>query len=121
MKQYQINKAYHAMTRLMTVQFPVRIANSIFLLSKQIEPQYEFAIKRERELMEKYNGQVTPDGVIKFMSPDDAGSFKDEADELSNMDVDVTITPITIPYDAIEEQTITPMDIAYLDGFVSFE
>ena len=121
MKQYQINKAYNAMTRLMTVQFPVRIAYSIYMLMKQIEPCYEFDLKRERELVEKYHGSISMDGMITFPSPDDAGLFKDEIDELTNMDVDVRISPISIPYDSLEDQTITPMEIASLEGFVSFE
>lgn len=121
MKQFEINKAYGALTHMANMELPVRVAYDVYMLMKALEPTYKFELERERLLVQKYNGEVSPDGMIKFAAPEDAESFRNEVNELNMMDVEPEYTPITIPYDAMEGHPVTPLEIASLEGFVSFE
>lgn len=121
MKQYQINKAYSALGRLANMQMPVRDARNLYMLSKQLDDAYNFELEQERKLIEKYNGVLTGDGGVTFPNNDEAKKFGEELAELNNLDVEVDFDPVVIPCDVMDEQRVSPFDIACLDGFVTFE
>ena len=131
MKYEHFFNAYDILSKMSGMQFQARDAYRIFRLLKSLEPAYEFGVKREREMVGKYNGVVEQDGSIRFIHGEDAESqrtgeenmrgFVREINELHDMDIDCDFEPITLSYDAFGEQTITPREIALLDGFVSFE
>lgn len=121
MKQYQINAAYNTMRRIAAFQLPVRVSYEIYRLIKRIEPVHEFAAQRERKLLEKYHGTVRPDGSVIFPTQDETVAFRNEIQELNDMEVSEEIAPITISYDAMGDNTLSPTEIACLDGFIAFE
>jgi len=121
MKQYQINRAYGALGRLASMQLPVRDSRNVYMLSKQLEDAYNFELEQEKKLLEKYHGVLDKQGGVTFSNTDDAQGFNEELNELHNIEVEVDFEPVTIQCDAMGNQTITPMDIACLDGFVLFE
>lgn len=121
MKQIQINAAYNVMRRLANLQLPVKRAYELYMLIKQIEPMREFAVTRGKALLEKYHGTLKSDGEFVFPTKDDAQAFGKELNELNNMEVDVNVTPVVMSYDDMSEYTLSPAEIASIDGFVTFE
>ena len=121
MKQYQINRAFGALGRLANMQLPVRDSRNIYMLSRQLENAYNFELEQEKKLIEKYHGTINGDGGVVFQSGEDAAGFNEELAELNNLDIEVEFDQVFINCDAMGNQCITPLDIAYLDGFVTFE
>ncbi len=121
MKQYQINNACNALGRLSNIQLRMRDSRNLYMLSKQLEDAYNFEVEQEKKLIEKYHGEITQGGLVHFPTPTDGDGFKKEIAELNNLDVEVDFDPVTINCDGLDDQLITPHDIACLDGFVIFE
>ncbi|MBQ8619045.1 MAG: hypothetical protein IJ418_16235 [Clostridia bacterium] len=121
MKQYQINRAFGALSRLANLQLPVRDSRNVYMLSKCLEDAYNFELEQEKKLIEKYHGVLGNDGGVVFQNGDDAVGFNSELSELNSLDVEVKFEPVVINCDVMEGQRITPFDIACLDGFVTFE
>lgn len=121
MKQYQINRAFGALGRLANMQLPVRDSRNVYMLSKRLENAYNFELEQEKKLIEKYHGTLSNDGGVVFQNSEDAAGFNAELAELNNLDVEVEFDPVVINCDAMDDQRITPFDIACLDGFVTFE
>ena len=121
MKQYQINKAYSALSRLANMQLPVRDSRNLYMLSKQLDNAYNFELEQEKKLIEKYHGVFTKDGGVTFANSDDSNGFGAELKELNNLEVEVEFDPVVIDCDAMGDQRISPFDVACLDGFVMFE
>ena len=121
MKQYQINKAYSALGRLANMQLPVRDSRNLYMLSKQLDNAYNFELEQEKKLIEKYHGVLTGDGGVTFPNSDETKKFGEELAELNNLEVEVEFDPVVISCDAMEDQRISPFDVACLDGFVMFE
>ena len=120
MKQYLIHRAYTTMSRMWNMQLPVRVAHEIYMLMKKLEPFHSYGIEQERKLVAKYNGEVSADGQILFRNKDDAPLFRSELIEMNDLEVEVEFEPVRIPFDAVAEGTLSPMDICNLDGFVIF-
>lgn len=131
MKQNQINRAYQTLSKMANMQLPVRVAYDLFMMLRQLEPAYKCELELERKLIEKYSGIIQNDGSISFQSLDNTEESMNEArkrvegfgkeiSELNDTEAPIDITPITISYEAMEGQTLTPADMACLDGFVVF-
>lgn len=131
MKHIQFIRAYNALQKISNYDLPVRDAYMVFKLLKEVKLAYEFAAKMERQLIEKYKGQVNDDGSVNFIHGDDEKSksegisnmnkFVAELDELNNTEMDIEFEPIKLSYDAMEGQKISANEIMALDGFVIFE
>ena len=121
MKQYQINKAYAALSRLANMQMPIRDAYNLYMLTEQIKPAYNFELEQERKLIEKYGGTLDQEtGAFIFKDKETTEAFRGEIMELNNLDVDVEFSVVTIAMESLGAQKITPVDIMCLEGFVSF-
>ena len=131
MKYNQFVNAYQTLTRLSGYALPIREAYKVFRLMKDLQPMYEFGEAKEKQLIEKYRGEIKEDGSIGFIHGD---GEKDRAAGVENMrhfiaeigamnetEIEGDFTPITLPYDALGEQKITPNELMALDGFVAFE
>lgn len=131
MKHIQFVKAYRTLQKLSDFSLPVREAFEIFKLTKALQPAHEFAAKMERQLIEKYKGEVNDDGSVNFVHGDDEKSrseginnmnkFVAELDELNDTEMDYEFEPIKLSYDAMDGQKISANEIMALDGFVIFE
>ena len=132
MKYKKFIQAYNVLQKLSNMDFNVKDAFSIYNLQKSLEPVTKFGAERDRALIEKYKGVVGQDVSIKFWESDEdeeekrigtenMTAFIEEICELNDMEMDQEITPITLSYDSLGDQKISPNDIMCLDGFVHFE
>lgn len=121
MKQESINRAYSALLKLKDYKLPLKKAYAIYQLYQSISSAYDFALSEEQKYLMEYKGKPNGDGTVVFATPTECAAFRDKVEELNNMDVDISIEPVTITEKDLGEQMITPADIADLEGFVTFE
>lgn len=121
MKQERVNKAYISLVKLREYNLPVKKAYAIYKLLSAVEGAYEFASGEEKKYLDEYGGTIKNGTEIIFETPEKCTAFKTRIDELYEADVDIEIEPVTLTEKDLKEQTITPADIANLDGFVIFE
>lgn len=121
MKQENINRAFHSLSKLNEYRLPVKKAYGVYKLMKAIEPAHRFAFEQEQKYLAEYHGTVAESGTVAFESPADCAAFKDKLEELCNIDVDVELEPVTLSEKDLGEQQVTPADIFNLEGFVTFE
>ena len=127
----QFVKAYRVLRKLSGMDFGIKDAYAIYKLSGEMEKTAQFGIKREEALMEKYGGEVMPDGDVNFVHGDSEDeskegvenmqAFRNALNELGTTELDMDIHPITLSYEAFGEQRITPNEIADLEGVICFE
>ena len=120
MKQFKINQAYIALTRLSEMKLPIKAAYGVYVLTKQLSTPYEFSLQQEKGLIEKYHGNIQKDGMISFQSSEDTNNFQKELIELNNFEQEIEIKPVTINISDLNGQSIIPSDIISLEGFVNF-
>lgn len=121
MKQETVNKAYSSILKLKEYHLPVKKAYAIYKLASVVEPAYKFALNEEQKYIEDFHGTMNESGSVVFPTPTECAAFRDKVEELCGVDVDITIEPVTLAEADLGEQTITPQDIANLEGFVTFE
>ena len=131
MKYGQFFSAYEVLQKINDMQFQVRDAYRIYKLLKELEPAFQFGIQREQEMIERYDGRPQSDGSVRFVHGDDEESrkkglanmesFQREMEELTNMEVEGEFEAISMSLDALGDQTLTPREIALLDGMIHFE
>lgn len=121
MKQGQINKAYAALTRLAECRLPISKARAIYVLLKEAEEFYKFAMQEESKYIKEYNGKITSNGSISFDKPEDSRRFQEKLIELNNSEVEWDVSLITLEDIDMGDNVISPSDIYYLEGIVSFK
>ena len=117
MKQFKIIKAYKALTKLGQQDLPIKLAFDLFKIKQALQPQWDFQVDEENKLA--VNAKVNADGSVTFDSPEAAEAFRQKLKELSDIDVDLKITPARIPL-SIPGLTLSMDDIDALDCFVQF-
>lgn len=120
MKQYQINKAYPIISKLSSMQFPVKTARAIYMLMRQLEPAYKFELEHERKLVEKYGGTIEPNGTVLIRDKEKASKFRQEIEELGDLDYTEEFDVVTIDCCVMDDMTMSPYEMMILDGFVEF-
>ncbi len=117
MKQAAIIKAYRAINKLGQQDLPIKLAFDLFKIKQALQPQWDFQVDEENKLA--VNAKVNADGSVTFDSPEAAEAFRQKLKELSDIDVDLKITPARIPL-SIPGLTLSMDDIDALDCFVQF-
>ena len=117
MKQFRIIKAYKALTKLGQQDLPIRLAFDLFKIKQALQPQWDFQLDEENKLTA--NAKVNADGSVTFDTPEAAETFRQKLKDLSDIDVDLKITPARIPL-SIPGLTLSMDDIDALDCFVQF-
>ena len=117
MKQFRIIKAYKALIKLGQQDLPIKLAFDLFKIKQALQPQWDFQVDEENKLA--VNAKVNADGSVTFDSPEAAEAFRQKLKELSDIDVDLKITPARIPL-SIPGLTLSMDDIDALDCFVQF-
>ena len=117
MKQFRIIKAYKALIKLGQQDLPIRLAFDLFKIKQALQPQWDFQLDEENKLAA--SAKVSADGSVTFDSPEAAEAFRQKLKELSDIDVDLKITPARIPL-SIPGLTLSMDDIDALDCFVQF-
>jgi len=102
-------------------QLPIKDAYNIFGLKKQLNGQYEFEVEREKHFLKQFNGYFDEKGEVRFKKEEDAKRFNNAVMELSEMEIEIQIEPVTMKMDALADLRIAPGDIESLDGIVIFE
>lgn len=121
MKQERINKAYISLVKLREYNLPVKKAYAIYKMLSVVEGAYEFAFGEEKKYLDEFGGTIKNGVEIVFETPEKCAMFKTKINELYEAEVDIEIEPVTLTEGDLKEQTLTPADIANLDGFVVFE
>jgi len=114
-KLIQIINAYMATTELMKRKLNNKLSYALYMLKKDIEPNYEFFSVKEQELVAKF-GKKGNDSV-EWNSDEAKVNFVKERGELMDTDIDVSIK--TRKASAPEE--IEGVFFEALDGFIEFE
>ena len=117
MKQFKIIKAYKALTKLGQQDLPIRLAFDLFKIKQALQPQWDFQLDEENKLTA--SAKVNADGSVTFDTPEAAEMFRQKLKDLSDIDVDLKITPARIPL-SIPGLTLSMDDIDALDCFVQF-
>lgn len=117
MKQFRIIKAYKALTKLGQQDLPIRLAFDLFKIKQALQPQWDFQLDEENKLTA--SAKVNADGTVTFDTPEAAEMFRQKLKDLSDIDVDLKITPARIPL-SIPGLTLSMDDIDALDCFVQF-
>lgn len=117
MKQSKIIKAYKALTKLGQQDLPIRLAFDLFKIKQALQPQWDFQLDEENKLTA--SAKVNADGSVTFDTPEAAEMFRQKLKDLSDIDVDLKITPARIPL-SIPGLTLSMDDIDALDCFVQF-
>ena len=118
MKQGKMVQAYNALQRLGGQVMDDLVAYKLFKLKKQMAPAIEFQTEREQLIFEKYQPERTGNGQYSFRTSGQAAEFRNELNELADMETEVTVTPVKIPKG--QRLLISMDDIEALDGFVEF-
>lgn len=118
MKQGKIITAHQALMNLNRQQLSLPIAYNIHKMMKQTQKAWDFQVEQEQKLFEKYQPKPTKNGGLEFSAKEYEKEFNDYIKELSNMESDIEVTPISIQL--AENVKISPSDIEALDGFVEF-
>ena len=117
MKQFRIIKAYKALIKLGQQDLPIRLAFDLFKIKQALQPQWDFQLDEENKLAA--SAKVNADGSVTFDTPEAAEMFRQKLKDLSDIDVDLKITPARIPL-SIPGLTLSMDDVDALDCFVQF-
>lgn len=119
-KQYQVSRAYLALSRLNDARMPVPVACAIEALMSALKKHYDAELDAEHKTLEKYGGSIK-DGRIALPDKDKYGAYQKEIDAVLDLDVTVDVNPITIPCNDMQDVRISPADIRALAAFVKFK
>ncbi len=122
-KQRIINYTIQIVKELMECNLPITTAKDIYMLYKELDEHYQFAVKEEMKIVVSLGGEVMPDGSIQFKenSEDCSNKFIEKRNELNTLDVEIVAKPIHISIADVEGARLRPMDIVILEPFIIFE
>ena len=116
----QLLNSQQAIQKLMGFNLPVKKAYKIYALAKQINEQREFFINEERKLIKKFNAEIKDNGYIILKDPQkDSEPFAKEYQEICSCEIP-GISPIELKYSDFGDATLSPQEIALLDGIITF-
>lgn len=120
MKQKLITSAFLSLMKLNNAQLPIREAYNVYKLRRQLEDSYDFAAERERAVIDKYNG-VVAGAQINFPENTDMEAVQNELIALNELDVAIEFTPVELSLEKLGDSTLSPNDIAALEGFIIWQ
>lgn len=117
----QTSNAVATLQGFLEASLPPKKAWQLYQLSKLLNEQNEFYINEQRKILIKYDGKPQPNGYVKFSSPEVSLQAQADLNELSQLEVELDITPITLTENDTQDIRISMQQAAALDGFVIFE
>lgn len=119
--QEQIIRAYKTLQGLAEKPLKLKLSYQIYKLMKKLQTYFDFQVKTEKELFEKFKPTLAEDGRnFEFESAEDAKEFGETLDTLRNTVIDdLDFKPIRIDLEK-EDIEITAKELENLDGFVDF-
>lgn len=117
----QIQNAAAGLQGFLEASLPPKKAWQLYQLSKLLNEQNEFYINEQRKILIKYGGEAQPNGYVKFSSPEISLQAQADLNELSQLEVELEVTPIALTENDTQDIRISMQTAAALDGFVIFE
>jgi len=120
MKMLAIVNGYKGVGALKDQPLPLRAAHQLYMLRRELEPHVQFEIEQERELLKKL-GALNEGGQVEITDPETMEQFQQGMNALLEQEVEIELPPAAVPLDAAEGARMTPEQMGWLDGLVSFE
>lgn len=115
--------AYSAVGSMMDKEWDYPTAHALMLLKKKLQPHVDFYSEEEMKLVQEYaqkdeKGEVTwkGNGSFSFRDPKAAEKYNRKIKELGAVEVEKEFVPVK----ATAPQSIQPVILEALDGFVEF-
>lgn len=132
MKQFQINRAWAALSRIAEMQMPVRAAFQIYQLKKEFGVYFQRNLEFEKMLAEKHGGSVMPDGTVFFPAKGNSESdkqeamrrteaFRSEMAALAAEPVDIHVGQVCLKVGDLEGLRISAEDLSALEELLTIE
>lgn len=118
MKQAKVIKLHQVIEKLSKQDFPLPQSYKLFKIRKQLQPAIDFRLEQEQKLFEKHPIVEQQGGSVRFSTPEDAAAVETALREMADMEIDVNITPVTLPM--LETITITPEELEILEGVIEW-
>ena len=120
MKQGKIKTAYEITEELSDDKtLSDKVLWALYKTRKTLYPHYDFQRIRQREIFQKYEGEVSSNDQLHFKNAETAQKFADEVNSLSGMEVELdNFTKQTISLK--DFQGITIHQIEALEDFIEF-
>lgn len=123
MKQSTIIRAFKALNNIYGQKTTLSVSHKLWTLRNMLMPHWEFQSEKEREVIEKYDPEVKPDGSVQFKSKEDGEACMKEytqtVNELADLDVDLgDFKKIVLHFDDKLEMSVEDMDA--LSEFIDF-
>lgn len=121
MTQEKIFSAYGIVNHMRKYSHTPAASYKLFKLNRTLKPVFDFQTEQRKKLLEKYPPKKF-DGVnFEFNDAETATAFKQEWDELTNLESEIEIKPIQISLaDLNNEMPLYPDDYEVLDGIIEF-
>ena len=129
MKQGQIITACHSLDKLMDQDISLALAKKVFDMREKLQPAWNFQVRQEEKIAGKYPnvdpGKLsvqydTGNAELEKERLAELDGFIKELKELSEMEQEIDVEPITIYVDQ-ENIKMAGKDIKALKGFITFE
>lgn len=122
MKQEKIYLAYSIVAALRKLNHSPEVAYKLFKLNRQLKPIYDFQLEQRQELFKSIKPKSVKGTEIEFESAEDCEAFKAKQKEISELEADIEIEPIHIPFSKLNsEAKLYPDDFEILEGIIEFE
>ncbi len=117
----KIGKAFDSIKKLAGYQMPIKKARAVYLIYKDMEEQYQFAIAEDKKYIDEFHGEIHQDGSVTFKEEAEAYGFEKKHSELNALEIEWKHKPVKLSDSDLGTQQLSPADIMNLDGFVVFE
>lgn len=116
----QMFNALPILQRLMELKLPIKKAYKVYNLAKVINEKREFFINEEKKLIEKFNAQVSENGMLKFEKMEDQVNFLQEHEEMMNYE-ELDLEVLELDFDDLGDTEFSPIEVMQLEGVISFK
>lgn len=108
------------LNKITQMQMPLKKAYEIYQLTKSIKEHIDFLTNKEKEMVEKYNGEYQEEtGEISFKDKKQAQDFYNEHSKFLKEELD--IKKITLSKEDLGTNKISPQDIFILSSCIIFQ
>lgn len=103
------------------LKLPIKKAYQIYSLIKKIDEKKDFLIKKEKQMIEEYDGIIEEDGKISFKNNDIKNKFWEEHSILLAYSFDDDeFEVIELSLNTLKGIELTPIEIAQLESIINF-
>jgi hypothetical protein len=115
----QMLNALPVVQKIMELKLPIKKAFKVYSLAKQINEQRDFFINEEKKLIEKFQAQVSEQGVLSFSSQEEQSAFSKEYKEILNFSIE-NLEIVELKFEDLGDAAFSPIELSLLDGVINF-